>query len=121
MTYLKKHIKNLRINYEATANPTIAQQQKQADIYRMVIESYKTNIPKAQQSGITLWGLSDHADEHTYWFTGDTPNIFDANYARKVAYKGVCDGIAGRDISEDFTGDDWTNAYKSEETETPAQ
>lgn len=112
---------DVRINYEATANPTIAQQQKQADIYRMVIESYKTNIPKAQQSGITLWGLSDHADEHTYWFTGDTPNIFDANYARKVAYKGVCDGIAGRDISEDFTGDDWTNAYKSEETETPAQ
>lgn len=37
------------------------------------------------------------------------PNIFDKNYARKTAYKGVCDGIAGKDISEDFTGDMWMN------------
>ena len=73
---------------------------KQADVYRWIIESYKENVPATQQSGFTIWSLSDHADEHTGWFTGDTPNLFDANYARKPAYKGVCDGIAGRDISE---------------------
>ena len=33
---------------------------------------------------------------------------------------GVCDGIAGRDISEDFTGDDWKAAYEVKEEETPA-
>lgn len=108
---------DVRIGYEATANPTVEQQQTQADVYRMIIESYKANVPEAQQSGITIWGLSDHADEHVYWYTGDTPNIFDANYARKIAYKGVCDGIAGRDISEDFTGDNWKNAYPAEKEE----
>ncbi len=51
----------------------------------------------------------DAADEHTYWYPDDAPNIFDKNYARKTAYKGVCDGIAGKDISEDFTGDMWMN------------
>ena len=72
-------------------------------------------MPATQQSGFTIWSLSDHADEHTGWFTGDTPNLFDANYARKPAYKGVCDGIAGRDIS-----DDWKAAYEVKEEETPA-
>lgn len=112
---------DVRINYEATPNPTVEQQQTQADVYRMVIESYKENVPEAQQSGITIWGLSDHADEHVHWYTDDTPNIFDASYTRKIAYKGVCDGIAGRDISEDFTGDDWKNAYKTDEEETAAE
>lgn len=43
--------------------------------------------------------------EHEYWIPDDAPNIFDANYARKHAYKGVCDGLAGRDVSEDFSGE----------------
>lgn len=109
---------DVRIGYEATANPSAEQLMAQADTYKMIIESYKANIPEAQQSGITIWGLSDHADEHTYWYPGDTPNIFDANYARKPAYKGVCDGLAGRDISEDFTGEDWKNAYDTDTEET---
>ena len=103
---------DVRIGYEATANPSAEQLQTQAEVYRMIIESYKANVPEAQQSGITIWGLSDHPDEHTYWYTGDTPNIFDANYARKHAYKGVCDGIAGKDVSEEFSGDDWGAAYE---------
>ena len=32
-------------------------------------------------------------------------NLWDANYARKHAYKGVADGLAGKDVSGDFTGD----------------
>ena len=35
----------------------------------------------------------------------DAPNLWDANYARKHAYKGVADGLAGKDVSGDFTGD----------------
>ncbi|KAB4159271.1 hypothetical protein GAQ59_24120, partial [Bacteroides uniformis] len=111
---------DVRHTYEPTANPSAEQLMKQADVYRWIIESYKENVPATQQSGFTIWSLSDHADEHTGWFTGDTPNLFDANYARKPAYKGVCDGIAGRDISEDFTGDDWKAAYEVKEEETPA-
>ena len=111
---------DVRHTYEPTANPSAEQLMKQADVYRWIIESYKENVPATQQSGFTIWSLSDHTDEHTGWFTGDTPNLFDANYARKPAYKGVCDGIAGRDISEDFTGDDWKAAYEVKEEETPA-
>ena len=76
-----------------------------------IIEQYRTCVPEAQQACITLWGISDHPDEHVYWIPNDAPNLLDANYARKPAYKGVCDGIAGRDISEDFSGDDWKDAY----------
>ena len=95
-----------------TKTPSAEQLQQQAETYRMVIESYKENVPAAQQDAITIWSLSDNAVEHEYWFPDDAPNLFDANYERKHAYKGVCDGIAGRDISEDFSGSDWDNAYK---------
>lgn len=100
-----------------TQTPSADQLAQQAEAYQMIFESYKTNIPEAQQSGITIWGVSDNAAEHEYWLKDDAPNLFDANYQRKHAYKGVCDGIAGRDISEDFTGDDWKNAYATEDEE----
>lgn len=31
--------------------------------------------------------------------------LWDADYERKVAYKYFADGLAGRDVSEDFTGE----------------
>lgn len=95
-----------------TATPSADQLATQAEIYQMIFESYKENIPESQQSGITIWTLSDHADEHKYWLKDQSPNLFDANYARKHAYKGVCDGIAGKDISADFTGEDWKKFYE---------
>lgn len=103
-----------------TSSPSAEQLETQANVYQMIFESYKENVPEAQQSGITIWTLSDNAAEHEYWLSGDAPNLFDANYGRKHAYKGVCDGIAGKDISEDFSGDDWKNAYETEE-ETPTE
>ncbi|WP_294608743.1 endo-1,4-beta-xylanase [uncultured Bacteroides sp.] len=104
-----------------TSSPSAEQLATQANVYQMIFESFKENVPEAQQSGITIWTLSDNAAEHEYWLSGDAPNLFDANYGRKHAYKGVCDGIAGKDISEDFSGDDWKNAYETEEEETPAE
>nr|WP_302830904.1 endo-1,4-beta-xylanase [uncultured Bacteroides sp.] len=105
-----------------TTSPSAEQLEQQANVYQMIFESFKANVPEAQQSGITIWGVSDNPAEHEYWLKDDAPNLFDANYERKWAYKGVCDGIAGRDISEDFSGDDWKNAYKSaEEEQTPAE
>jgi len=90
-----------------------ALQQQQSDIYQMIVTSYKENVPEAQQGGICIWGLSDAANEHEYWLNGDAPNLFDGNYARKIAYKGVCDGIAGKDISEEFNGDMWEKYYEN--------
>ncbi|MCD8556477.1 MAG: endo-1,4-beta-xylanase [Bacteroides graminisolvens] len=88
-----------------TASPTDTQFADQAEMYRYVIESYKKYIPQAQQYGITIWGVSDNPAEHENWLPDDAPNLWDASYGRKHAYKGVADGLAGKDVSEDFSGD----------------
>lgn len=95
-----------------TSSPSAAQYECQAECYRMIFRSYLDNIPSAQQSGITIWTLSDNAKEHEYWLKDDVPNIFDSNYKRKWAYKGVCDGIANQDLGLKFGGDDYKAYYK---------
>ncbi len=104
-----------------TASPSAEQLQQQADTYKMIIESYKENVPETQRGGFIMWGLSDAADEHVYWIPNDAPNLFDANYGRKVAYKGVCDGIAGKDIGAEFTGDMWKDGATVEDEEEPVE
>ena len=103
-----------------TASPSASQLELQAQVYQMIFDSFRENVPTAQQDGITIWTLTDHKREHEYWLPDCSPNIFDDNYGRKHAYKGVCDGIAGRDISEDFSGDDWKNAYETDTEEDDA-
>ena len=95
-----------------TSSPSSAQYQAQADCYRMIVESFKANVPEAQQSGITIWSLSDNEAEHEYWLKGDVPNLFDADYLRKWAYKGFCDGIAGEDLGLKFGGDQYKAFYE---------
>ena len=92
-----------------TGTPSSNQYKAQSDCYRMIVESYKANVPEAQQSGITIWSLSDNEAEHEYWLKGQVPNLFDSDYKRKWAYKGFCDGIAGKDLGLEFGGD----AYKA--------
>lgn len=102
-----------------TSSPTQEDLQLQSDVYQMIIESYKANVPEAQRGGFVVWTLSDAADEHEYWLKGDKPNLFDENYGRKIAYKGLCDGIAGYDIGADFSGDMWKDqATEDQEDET---
>ncbi|MBE8723333.1 endo-1,4-beta-xylanase [Flavobacterium hungaricum] len=88
-----------------TKTPTVAQQASQAEMYQFVIDSYKKYIPKAQQYGITIWGVSDNAKEHEFWLPDESPNLWDANYVRKHAYKGTADGLAGKDVSLGFSGE----------------
>ena len=88
-----------------TAAPTMAQLIDQADMYQFVVNSFNEYIPANQRYGITLWNLSDKANEHEFWLPNESPNVFDSNFGRKPAYKGVADGLAGRDVSEDFTGE----------------
>ncbi|MBR1402255.1 MAG: endo-1,4-beta-xylanase [Prevotella sp.] len=95
-------------------SPSAAQYKCQADVYRMIFESYKANVPAAQQSGITIWSLTDQADEHEYWLEGGQPNLFDANNLRKWAYKGVCDGIAGEDLGLKYGGEDYKAFYEKQ-------
>ena len=91
-----------------TKTPSADQLQKQADCYHMILTSYFENIPENQQSAITLWTLSDNEKEHEYWLKDDAPNVFDASYGRKLAYKSVCDAIAGKDVSADFRSHDYS-------------
>lgn len=88
-----------------TASPTLEQLAAQAEMYRFVINAYASIIPTAQQYGVTIWGISDNEQEHEYWLPDESPNLWDANYARKHAYKGAADGLAGRDVSADFSGE----------------
>ncbi|PIF60083.1 endo-1,4-beta-xylanase [Flavobacterium sp. 2] len=88
-----------------TATPTVVQQASQAEMYQFVIDMYKKHIPAAQQYGITIWGVSDNSKEHEYWLPNESPNLWDANYVRKHAYKGTADGLAGKDVSLGFSGE----------------
>ena len=99
-----------------TTSPAKNQLQAQYEAYRRVFEAYKRIVPEAQQSGITIWTLTDHADEHVYWLPDESPNLFDANGQRKWAYKGVCDGIAGEDLGLKFNGDDYKAWYEKNNT-----
>jgi GH35 family endo-1,4-beta-xylanase len=88
-----------------TASPTADQYAQQAEMYQYVLDMYMQYIPAAQRYGVTVWGVSDNEEEHVNWIPNDAPNLWDANYARKHAYKGFADGLAGRDVSEDFSGE----------------
>lgn len=88
-----------------TSTPTVEQQASQAEMYQYVIDMYKKYIPAAQQYGVTIWGLSDSVKEHENWLPNESPNLWDANYVRKHAYKGTADGLAGKDVSKDFSGE----------------
>lgn len=88
-----------------TKSPTAVQLADQSAMYQFVIDSYKKYIPAAQQYGITIWGVSDNEQEHEYWLPNESPNVWDASYKRKHAYKGTADGLAGKDVSKDFSGE----------------
>ena len=95
-----------------TGTPSSNQYKAQSDAYRMIVESYKANVPEAQQSGITVWSLSDNEVEHEYWLKGQVPNLFDKDYKRKWAYKGFCDGIAGEDLGLKYGGEEYKAFYE---------
>ncbi|GHV56144.1 hypothetical protein FACS1894182_02110 [Bacteroidia bacterium] len=92
-------------NPASPVQPTAEQYARQAELYQVVAELYTQIIPENQRYGITVWGVSDNEDEHLYWLKNDAPCLWDAKYARKHAYKGFADGLAGRDVSADFSGE----------------
>ncbi|MDR1683727.1 MAG: endo-1,4-beta-xylanase [Candidatus Symbiothrix sp.] len=83
-----------------TASPEPARLAEQTEMYRQVAALYREIIPKAQQYGITLWCISDNADEHVNWLTDDAPCLWDNKYNRKSAYRGFIEGITGKTANE---------------------
>lgn len=88
-----------------TSTPTVQNYASQSKMYQYVITSFMKNIPEAQRYGITIWGVSDAVKEHVNWIPNDAPNLWDKDLKRKHAYKGVADGLAGKDVSLEFSGD----------------
>lgn len=76
-----------------------------AEKYHYVIDMYKQHIPVDKQYGITIWGVSDHKKEHEHWIPNDAPNLWNATHAHKHTYKGVADGLVGKNVSKAFSGD----------------
>ncbi len=97
-----------------TSSPSRAQYKAQSDAYKAVFESYFENVPEDRQSGITIWSLTDADDEHEYWLKGEKPNLFDAKFLRKWAYKGVCDALAGEDLGLKLGGEDYKAYYEKQ-------
>ena len=105
----------------ATTNPSATQYQCQAEVYRVIFESYLANVPAAQRSGITIWSLTDNADEHEYWLKDGKPNLFDESNLRKWAFKGAADGLAGEDLGLKYGGEDYKAYYERQNVSSTVQ
>ena len=83
-----------------TPDATAALYQEQAEMYRFVVEKYFEHIPAAQRYGITVWSPFDSPAE-SGWRSNQPIGLWTINHARKQAYGGFANGLAGRDVSAD--------------------
>ncbi|MCX8019196.1 MAG: endo-1,4-beta-xylanase [Chitinophagaceae bacterium] len=67
----------------------------QAVMYKYVVQSYLKHIPKAQQAGITVWGI---VDKYSWLYNNgaERPLLYDDNYEKKPAYAGFLQGLKGQ-------------------------
>lgn len=98
-TGLKIHVSELDVKINPAAVPTYSltqmEENYQAQMYNYVVASYLRNIPKAQQFGITIWGVTDN----TSWIYNsgkEFPLLYNSNYGRKQAYAGVVNAFKGK-------------------------
>ena len=98
-TGLKIHVSELDVKINPSVVPgyilTPLEQNYQAQMYNYVVASYLKNIPKAQQYGITVWGVSDN----TSWLYNngkEFPLMYNADFSKKLAYGGVLNALKGQ-------------------------
>jgi endo-1,4-beta-xylanase len=98
-TGLKVHVSELDIRVNPNnASPftiTDALLDQQGQKFKYVAESYKRNIPLAQQYGITVWNLTDADSWIVASGKSDYPTLFSAGYQKKPAYTGFLQGLKG--------------------------
>jgi endo-1,4-beta-xylanase len=72
---------------------TDADQQKQADMYSVIVELFET-MPQSQKYAITTWGVTDkYTWLLSFWHPKEYPLLFDNNYNKKKAYDGFISGL----------------------------
>jgi endo-1,4-beta-xylanase len=64
----------------------------QEEMYRYVISSYRKYIPKAQQHGITVWGLHD-TSSWLYNNGKEFPLMFNGDFSKKSTYAAVLQAL----------------------------
>jgi endo-1,4-beta-xylanase len=77
-----------------TSNATEEEYIAQSEMYQFVVEKYLEIIPAAQQYGITAWAPTDSPEESS-WRAGEPIGLWTLDYARKRAFAGFADGLAG--------------------------
>lgn len=98
-TGLKIHVSELDVKINPSVVPgyilTPMEQNYQAQMYSYVVQSYLKYVPKAQQFGITIWGISDN----TSWLYNngkDFPLLYNADFSKKAAYGAVYNALQGK-------------------------
>ncbi|HEY0678190.1 MAG TPA: endo-1,4-beta-xylanase [Chitinophagaceae bacterium] len=83
---------DIRTGATAAGPQSFESQATQAVMYKYVVNSYMLNVPEAQRSGITVWGLSDN---HSWLYNNgiEHPLLYDATYKKKPAYTGFLQGL----------------------------
>ena len=89
-----KLIKVSELDVAAGLSPTAADLQKQADMYKYVVDMYAKYIPANQRYGITVWGLTDSKSDSS-WLPGQHQGLWNIDFTRKSSYKGFADGLMG--------------------------
>jgi endo-1,4-beta-xylanase len=83
-------IKAVLNNASGQLTPELAAYQ--AVMYKYVVQSYRKYIPKAQQAGITVWGINDK-NSWLYNNGAERPLLYDDNYNKKPAYGAFLQGL----------------------------
>ncbi|MDB5020102.1 MAG: endo,4-beta-xylanase, partial [Pedobacter sp.] len=85
---------DISVRYQQAATFALTNEiaDAQAATWKGIVNAYLTAIPKAQQWGITTWGLGDKDSFFNKGYLNcdhDYPMLFDKNYQPKPAYKGM--------------------------------
>ncbi len=95
-TGLLVHISELDIGVNTTNATTItltdALETTQADMFNYIIASYRRNVPKAQQYGVTIWGVLDN-QSWRYKAGADYPLLYSPAGIKKKAYDAVLNAL----------------------------
>lgn len=75
-----------------TTQATTEHYQKQADMYKYVINKYFEIFPAAQRYGITIWSPLD-SPANSSWRAGEPIGLWTEDYVRKLAYSAVAKAL----------------------------
>lgn len=85
-------VSELDITLGTTTNVTPELLQKQAEMYKYVVDMYTKYIPAKQRYGITVWGITDSKKDSS-WLPGEKQALWNLEFTRKPAYTGFADGL----------------------------